>query len=169
MYKRQAQLIVAINGSPFHQGKQQERETLVNEISKKSNIPIAYVNLVGGQDELVFDGGSFITDSVGEVILRSSRFYESTLVADLSIENKTTENLLPIIDISSTREHEGRIEPYIAPLLEIHEELYLALVTATRDYVLKSGFSQVCLGLSGGIDSALVAVIASDALSLIHI
>jgi len=159
-----AQLIVAINGSPFHQGKQQERETLVNEISKKSNIPIAYVNLVGGQDELVFDGGSFITDSVGEVILRSSRFYESTLVADLSIENKTTENLLPIIDISSTREHEGRIEPYIAPLLEIHEELYLALVTATRDYVLKSGFSQVCLGLSGGIDSALVAVIASDAL-----
>ena len=159
-----AQLIVAINGSPFHQGKQQERETLVNEISKKSNIPIAYVNLVGGQDELVFDGGSFIIDSAGEVILRSSRFYESTLVADLSIENKTTENLLPIIDVSSIRNHEGRIEPYIAPPLEIHEELYLALVTATRDYVLKSGFRQVCLGLSGGIDSALVAAIASDAL-----
>ena len=159
-----AQLIVAINGSPFHQGKQQERETLVNEISKKSNIPIAYVNLVGGQDELVFDGGSFIIDSAGEVILRSSRFYESTLVADLSIDNETTENLLPIIDVSSIRNHEGRIEPYIAPPLEIHEELYLALVTATRDYVLKSGFRQVCLGLSGGIDSALVAAIASDAL-----
>ena len=159
-----AQLIVAINGSPFHQGKQQERETLVNEISKKNNIPIAYVNLVGGQDELVFDGGSFIIDSAGEVILRSSRFYESTLVADLSIDNKTTENLLPIIDVSSIRNHEGRIEPYIAPPLEIHEELYLALVTATRDYVLKSGFQQVCLGLSGGIDSALVAAIASDAL-----
>ena len=110
-----AQLIVAINGSPFHQGKQQERETLVNEISKKSNIPIAYVNLVGGQDELVFDGGSFIIDSAGEVILRSSRFYESTLVADLSIDNETTENLLPIIDVSSIRNHEGRIEPYIAP------------------------------------------------------
>ena len=160
-----AQLIIAVNGSPFHQGKQQERESLVNEISQKSNLPIAYVNLVGGQDELVFDGGSFITDSAGEVILRSSRFYESTIIADLSIEkNKTTESHLPVTEVSSTRNHEGRIDPSIAPTLKIYEELYLALMTATRDYVLKSGFHQVCLGLSGGIDSALVAAIASDAL-----
>lgn len=160
-----AQLIIAVNGSPFHQGKQQERESLVNEISQKSNLPIAYVNLVGGQDELVFDGGSFITDSAGEVILRSSRFYESTIIADLSIEkNKTTESHLPVTEVSSTRNHEGRIDLSIAPTLKIYEELYLALMTATRDYVLKSGFHQVCLGLSGGIDSALVAAIASDAL-----
>lgn len=160
-----AQLIIAVNGSPFHQGKQQERESLVNEISQKSNLPIAYVNLVGGQDELVFDGGSFITDSAGEVILRSSRFYESTIIADLSIEkNKTTESHLPVTEVSSTRNHEGRIDPSVAPTLKIYEELYLALMTATRDYVLKSGFHQVCLGLSGGIDSALVAAIASDAL-----
>ncbi|MAU35677.1 MAG: NAD+ synthase [Actinobacteria bacterium] len=160
-----AQLIIAVNGSPFHQGKQQERESLVNEISQKSNLPIAYVNLVGGQDELVFDGGSFITDSAGEVILRSSRFYESTIIADLSIEkNKTTESHLPVTEVSSTRNHEGKIDPSIAPTLKIYEELYLALMTATRDYVLKSGFHQVCLGLSGGIDSALVAAIASDAL-----
>ena len=160
-----AQLIIAVNGSPFHQGKQQERESLVNEISQKSNLPIAYVNLVGGQDELVFDGGSFITDSAGEVILRSSRFYESTIIADLSIEkNKTTESHLPVTEVSSTRNHEGRIDPSIAPTLKIYEELYLALMTATRDYVLKSGFHQVSLGLSGGIDSALVAAIASDAL-----
>ena len=160
-----AQLIIAVNGSPFHQGKQQERESLVNEISQKSNLPIAYVNLVGGQDELVFDGGSFITDSAGEVILRSSRFYESTIIADLPIEkNKTTESHLPVTEVSSTRNHEGRIDLSIAPTLKIYEELYLALMTATRDYVLKSGFHQVCLGLSGGIDSALVAAIASDAL-----
>ena len=160
-----AQLIVTTNGSPFHQGKQQEREILVNEISQENNVPIAYVNLVGGQDELVFDGGSFITDSEGEVILRSPRFHESILVADLSIEkNKTTENNLPIIEVSSIRDHEETIEPSIAPNLDIFEELYLALMTATRDYVLKSGFQQVCLGLSGGIDSALVAAIASDSL-----
>ena len=160
-----AQLIIAVNGSPFHQGKQQERESLVNEISQKSNLPIAYVNLVGGQDELVFDGGSFITDSAGEVILRSSRFYESTIIADLSIEkNKTTESHLPVTEVSSTRNHEGRIDPSVAPTLKIYEELYLALMTATRDYVLKSGFHQVCLGLSGGIDSSLLAAIASDAL-----
>jgi len=160
-----AQLIVTTNGSPFHRGKQQEREILVNEIAQKSNIPIAYVNLVGGQDELVFDGGSFITDSAGEIILRSPRFQESILIADLSIEKtKTTENYLPVIEVSSTRNHEGKIKPSIAPTLEINEELYLALMTATRDYVLKSGFQQVCLGLSGGIDSALVATIASDSL-----
>ena len=122
-----AQLIIAVNGSPFHQGKQQERESLVNEISQKSNLPIAYVNLVGGQDELVFDGGSFITDSAGEVILRSSRFYESTIIADLSIEkNKTTESHLPVTEVSSTRNHEGRIDPSVAPTLKIYEELYLA-------------------------------------------
>ncbi|MBH02397.1 MAG: NAD+ synthase [Acidimicrobiaceae bacterium] len=160
-----AQLIVATNGSPFHRGKQQEREILVNEISQENNVPVAYVNLVGGQDELVFDGGSFITDSAGEVILRSPRFHESVLVADLSVEkNITTENYLPVIEVSSRRDHEGIIETSIAPTLDTFEELYLALMTATRDYVLKSGFQQVCLGLSGGIDSALVAAIASDSL-----
>ena len=71
---------------------------------------------------------------------------------------------MPVTEVSSTRNHEGRIDPSIAPTLKIYEELYLALMTATRDYVLKSGFHQVCLGLSGGIDSALVAAIASDAL-----
>ncbi|MDG2353038.1 MAG: NAD+ synthase [Acidimicrobiales bacterium] len=160
-----AQLIVTTNGSPFHQGKQQEREVLVNEIAQENNVPIAYVNLVGGQDELVFDGGSFITDFSGEVILRSPRFHESVLIADLSVEkNNTTENNVPIIEVSSIRNHEGIIETSIAPTLDIFEELYLALMTATRDYVLKSGFQQVCLGLSGGIDSALVAAIASDSL-----
>ena len=160
-----AQLIVTTNGSPFHQGKQQEREVLVNEIAQENNVPIAYVNLVGGQDELVFDGGSFITDSSGEVILRSPRFHESVLIADLSVEkNNTTENNVPVVEVSSIRDHEGIIETSIAPTLDIFEELYLALMTATRDYVLKSGFQQVCLGLSGGIDSALVAVIASDSL-----
>ena len=75
-----AEIIVAINGSPFHQGKQQEREVLVNEIAQKSNVPVAYVNLVGGQDELVFDGGSFITNSQGVVISRSPSFYESLVI-----------------------------------------------------------------------------------------
>ncbi len=160
-----AQLIVAINGSPFHQGKQQERELLVNEIARKSEIPIAYVNLVGGQDELVFDGGSFITDSSGEVISRLPRFYESVAVSDILIdERKKVENSFPVIDVSPNRDHEGELKPSIAPILENIEELYLALVTATRDYVLKSGFKNVCLGLSGGIDSALVAAIASDSL-----
>ena len=160
-----AQLIVASNGSPFHQGKQQEREILVNEIAEENDVPIAYVNLVGGQDELVFDGGSFIADSLGEVILRSPRFHESVIFADLSIEkNKDSKNHLPVIEVSPTRDHEGVIENSIAPTLDTFEELYLALMTATRDYVLKSGFQKVCLGLSGGIDSAMVAAIASDSL-----
>ncbi|MEC7810155.1 MAG: NAD+ synthase [Actinomycetota bacterium] len=160
-----AQLIVATNGSPFHQGKQQEREILVNEIARKSEIPIAYVNLVGGQDELVFDGGSFITDSSGEIVSRLPSFYESVAVSDILVDQrKKVENFFPVIDVSPNRDHEGELKPSIAPVLENIEELYLALVTATRDYVLKSGFKNVCLGLSGGIDSALVAAIASDSL-----
>ncbi len=160
-----AEIIVAINGSPFHQGKQQEREVLVNEIAQKSNVPVAYVNLVGGQDELVFDGGSFITNSQGVVISRSPSFYESLVISDILVDDtKGTQNSLSIVDVSPPKSHEGNLQPPISPVLANNEELYLALVTATRDYVLKTGFQKICLGLSGGIDSALVATIASDSL-----
>ena len=160
-----AELIVVSNGSPFHQGKQEERETFVSEKAISHGLPIAYVNLVGGQDELVFDGGSFISDPHGEIITSAPRFQEALVIADLEIKkSKNDKNNLPIKEVSGSQNRSAIAKPFVSPQLGELEELYMALVLSTRDYVKKSGFNEVCLGLSGGIDSALVATIAADAL-----
>ena len=139
-----AQVLLNLNASPFHQGKAAEREALVARRAAAFGVAVVYVNLVGGQDELVFDGGSFAVDRVGEVKHRAAFFEES-------------ESLVVIEDGEPLA---GQLEPFAGE----EEQVYRALVTGTRDYVRKNGFSSVVLGLSGGIDSALTLAIAVDAL-----
>ena len=139
-----AQVLLNLNASPFHQGKAMERETLVAERAARFAVSVVYVNLVGGQDELVFDGGSFVVDRRGIVQHRAAVFTES-------------ETLVTIVD--------GVPQPAaITPFLSDEAQVYGALVAGTRDYVTKNGFSSAVLGLSGGIDSALTLAIAVDAL-----
>ena len=139
-----AQVLLNLNASPFHQGKAAEREALVAERAATFGVSVVYVNLVGGQDELVFDGGSFVVDREGTIQQRSV-FFE---------ENETLVTLV-----------EGMPQPgELTPFPDQDAEVYHALVAGTRDYVTKNGFSSVVMGLSGGIDSALTMAIAVDAL-----
>ncbi len=141
-----AGLIVNINGSPFHRGKVHEREDVLRDRARETGSWIVYVNTVGGQDELVFDGGSVVVAPDGAIACRALRFDEDLLVVDLDLEAGTFE--------AETR----------PAWPDGAEEVYRALVLGTRDYASKNGFTEAVLGLSGGIDSALVAVIAADAL-----
>ena len=160
-----AELLVAVNGSPFHSGKLDEREAVVAATATSSGLPVVYVNLVGGQDELVFDGGSMVADTAGRIIARAPRFDEAVVIVDVDVDpvpsSATDLVTVPVSDPVTRSDH--AVPPPLAQL-DPSAELYEALVTATRDYVVKSGFTDICLGLSGGIDSALVAAIAADAL-----
>jgi NAD+ synthase (glutamine-hydrolysing) len=140
-----AGLIVNLNASPFHASKPAERMAQLSERVAETGLPVCYVNLVGGQDELVFDGQGFVMDGSGEVVLRQPAFEES-----LDLLCWSGNELIALSDSADE--------------LPEPEQLYRALVLATRDYVTKNGFDQVVLGLSGGIDSALVLAIAVDAL-----
>lgn len=161
------QLIVNISASPYEIGKGYQREALLAARTTKEKVALALCNLVGGQDELIFDGQSLIYDRNGKMLARAKAFEEDFLVADLN---------LPKLSPAS---HQGsifrlsrpvssypvqRVTPRIEPVLPEAEEIHRALVLATRDYVHKNGFESVIIGLSGGIDSALVACIATDAL-----
>lgn len=147
-----AQCIIAINGSPFEIGMQVNREAQLRERVSEVNIPIIYVNTVGGQDELVFDGGSFAMALEGHVVFRAPPFEEGLFAVKL---RGTAKSVIP----EPTAQADAR-----APLLETEASVYKALVKGTRDYITKHGFPGVILGLSGGIDSALVATIACDAI-----
>jgi NAD+ synthase (glutamine-hydrolysing) len=138
-----AQLIVNISASPYHAGKGLEREQLFARRAREHNVYIAFCGLVGGQDELLFDGHSFVLDRSGATIARGAQFEEELLVCDLEL-----------VDPKPPRE----------PIAPLEAEVYAALCLGLRDYVEKNGFTHVILGLSGGIDSALVACIAADAL-----
>ena len=141
-----AKLILNINASPFHQEKTLEREKVVSQRVNEVNMPVVYINMVGGQDELVFDGQSFVVDANGKLSHRFPAFEEALEVIDFDKEKLTPLN-------SS-----------IVPVYSEEESVYQALVTGVRDYVTKNGFSGVVIGLSGGIDSALTLSIAVDAL-----
>ncbi len=143
-----AELIIAINGSPFELGSQEQRETVMRERIESAGIPAIYVNMVGGQDELVFDGGSFVMDAQGEIVFRAPPFEEGMYAVELTA---AASGIVP------TRAS-------IEPLLSEVESVYKTLVCGTRDYVNKHGFPGVVLGLSGGIDSALILAIACDAI-----
>ncbi|MEM9172593.1 MAG: NAD+ synthase [Pseudomonadota bacterium] len=145
--KAGAQCLIAMNGSPYEVGAQRRREAVVCQRARETGLPIAYVNMIGGQDELVFDGGSFVVDAAGEQIQRSAPF-ESVLVPVTVSAGATT-----TLTMSDSE-----------PLPDEMANLYKALVFGTRDYVQKNGFPGVLLGLSGGIDSALTLTIAVDAL-----
>ncbi len=175
-----AELIVTINGSPYHAGKASVRERMVATRAADDLVCVAFVNMVGGQDELVFDGGSFVCDERGELVARAPQFEEHLLVADVDLDGVFSARLhdsrrrkekldadpggtrvaLPALPAAAA----PPVAPSVAEPLAPVEEVLRALVVGTRDYVRKNGFKRVVIGLSGGIDSSLVAAVAVEAL-----
>ena len=141
-----AGIILNVNASPFHRGKAGDREEMLSARARAAQVPVVYVNLVGGQDELVFDGASVVIDAAGTVLHRSPQFMEDLFVVE--------------VPVGDTPGSVGDV----APLLDPTEEIYRALVIGLGDYCRKNGFDGVVVSLSGGIDSALTAAIAADAL-----
>ena len=141
-----ADVLLNINASPFHRAKAGSREAMIAERARASGVPVVYLNLVGGQDELVFDGASLVVDADGAVLHRSAQFQEDLFVLDVPLAG------------------ESGAPGEVTSLLEPTEEVYRALVTGVGDYLHKNGFHQAIIGLSGGIDSALTATVAADAL-----
>jgi NAD+ synthase (glutamine-hydrolysing) len=165
-----AELIVNLNASPYYEQRLAEREVMLAGRATEAGVPIVYANLVGGQDELVFDGASLVVDSSGAVIARAKQFAEDLLVVDLDVQTRTVSNPLPTLPVSDAAVPEReRVAARVEPVLSRVEEVYEALVVGTRDYVRKNGFTDVLIGLSGGIDSSLVAAIAVDALGAEHV
>lgn len=158
------ELVISVHGSPYVANKQTTRETMLQDYAKQYSTPFIYVNQVGGQDDLIFDGGSFTVDHSGEVIQRAPLFQEDHSVIEIKKLPSSTathkENNLVI----EANKLAGNNKPNIADRPSPLAEIYQALVLATHDYVKKNGFSGVTLGLSGGIDSALTLAIAVDAL-----
>ena len=168
-----AGILINISASPYHAGKRNERERLLSKRAKRTGAFICYANMVGGQDELVFDGGSFILDPRGNMIASGREFGEDMVISDIDITDASTaRKKTPVRDkvrtvtITRTSQRADRIPlpGIIHKKLTRLEEMYGALVLGTRDYVKKNGFKNVLIGLSGGIDSALTAAIASDAI-----
>ena len=156
-----ASLIININASPYDQNKSDLRKELVVNQAKKLGVPIVYLNMVGGQDELVFDGGAFVVDGKGETLYQAQQFEEEIFYIDLDLEVKEQPKG-PILEI---RQKGSELNPLqSAQLLSKNESLYSALKLGLFDYVSKNNFEKVLVGLSGGIDSALTATIAVDAL-----
>src|SRR5215207_1646313 len=176
-----ARLIVNLSASPYHAGKGVSRERMIAQRAKDELCAVAFCALVGGQDELVFDGGSVVVDHEGTALARAPQFQETLLLAEVdtvaagSARLRDTRRRAPAAAARDTVTQLGSFgvrdrpaaaplgEPQVAPHVDIVEEVYGALVLGTRDYVRKNGFEHVVLGLSGGIDSTLVALIAVDA------
>jgi NAD+ synthase (glutamine-hydrolysing) len=148
-----ARLIINISASPYHAGKGAEREHMFAQRAREDGVPIAFCGLVGGQDELLFDGHSFVVGHTGETLARAAQFEEDLLVCDLDLDQPTGAGRRAAVTPRLTE-----------PIAPEEAEIYAALMLGLRDYVEKNGFSHVLLGLSGGIDSALVACLAADAL-----
>lgn len=140
-----ARIVLNINGSPFHAGKHHEREEMLRTRAREANAPIVYVNQVGAQDELVFDGSSVVVNAEGDVVSRLKSFESDFEIVEIADDGKVSSSRIESVDDDLDR-------------------VYNALVLGTRDYVRKNGFSSVVIGLSGGIDSSIVAAIAVDAL-----
>lgn len=170
-YARQAQsgasLLINISSSPYEIGKPRVRAELLSRRAKETGTFICYANLVGGQDELVFDGGSMIIGPKGSILGCAKQFEEDLLIADLDLPQTSKAGAaLPVVELGVGRpKKEVRtIESQKVEALDEAAEIYQALVLGTRDYVRKNGFSKTLIGLSGGIDSAMVATIACDAI-----
>jgi NAD+ synthase (glutamine-hydrolysing) len=169
--RNQADVALNISGSPFFAGKLDVRKDIVTRFATTTETTVFYNNMVGGQDELVFDGGSMVMSSKGELIANAMRFAEDLLVTDIKLDGPLKErpawNLVdPVVTLPETESLEDRefVTPSLLPELGRVEEIYEALVLGTGDYVRKNGFNKVVVGLSGGIDSALTAAIAVAAL-----
>jgi len=156
-----ATLLVVANASPFARGRRGDREAMLAERARETGCPIAYVNMVGGQDELVFDGQSVVVDASGNVIARAGAFQEELLIVDVEA---TPSPVGEGVDEGRVPAERGMHVNYVADPRSDAAEVYEALVTGTRDYLRKNGFRSAVIGLSGGIDSSIVATIAVDAL-----
>jgi NAD+ synthase (glutamine-hydrolysing) len=173
-----AELMVNINASPYSMGRSGERETMLATRAADSSCALVYLNCVGGQDELVFDGASVVFDSHGRLVAALPQYEECVAVFDVDVRPNFRKRLLdprghettpplPVTEITTARRQSAaapRLDPPVSDRLCLEGEVYQALVLGTRDYVRKNGFEDVVIGLSGGIDSSLVAVVASDAL-----
>ncbi len=160
--KRGASLIININASPFDINKTESRKVNVRDKAKKLKVPIIYLNMVGGQDELVFDGGSFVVDFDGNIIYEAGQFKEEIFSFDLELEIKNVKSENKLI----VNEKNSDLQPLkTSNSLNELESMYAALKLGLSDYVEKNNFKKVLVGLSGGIDSALTATIAVDALT----
>lgn len=176
-----AELIININASPYSVGRLSERERMLGTRAADASCVLVYLNSVGGQDELVFDGASLVFDADGNLIASLPQFREEMAVFDLDVRPVYRKRLLdprghdsaqPLPLTTVTEEAppvRTPIKPSLEPRLDPDAEVYQALVLGTRDYVRKNGFSDVVIGLSGGIDSSLVAVVAADALGAEHV
>ncbi len=175
---RGAELVANINASPYYRGRLAERERMLGTRAADASCALAYVNLIGGQDELVFDGASVVVAANGDVVGSAPQFEETVTVLDVDIRPVFRKRLLdprgraeatplPVAVITEARPPGRPVTRLAAPVAEplaVEEEIYRALVLGTRDYVTKNGFTDVVIGLSGGIDSSLVATVAADAL-----
>ena len=176
-----AELNININGSPYHAGKSHGRERMLATRAADASCALVYVNQVCGQDELVFDGGSMVFDADGNLIARAAHLVEELMMVDVEIEpvyrkrlldprGRRTETPMDVVLISEQPVAQSAPAPVrMAEMLEADAELYDAIVLGTRDYVVKNGFTDVVIGLSGGIDSTIVACIAVDALGAEHV
>jgi NAD+ synthase (glutamine-hydrolysing) len=166
-----AALLVNLNASPYSRGRRQERLAVLEERVAETGCAIVYVNQVGGQDELVFDGASVVVGADGALVGSASQFAEEILLVDLEVEvDEASVGAGAVVVSAGPRSSDGDgVVGRMAPLLEPEAEVYEALVLGTRDYVAKNGFADAVIGLSGGIDSSLVAVVAVDALGPDHV
>jgi NAD+ synthase (glutamine-hydrolysing) len=160
-----ADILLNINGSPYHRNKDAEREEMLCSRARAGGIPLVYLNLVGGQDELVFDGASLVIDAEGQVLYRAPQFEEDLFWVDVPLTEAGRSDVQANVVSRGTLLEGDPAEPpeTHGPLGDV-EEVYRALCLGLGDYVDKNGFARVVVGLSGGIDSALVAAVAADAL-----
>ncbi|MEW6409972.1 MAG: NAD+ synthase [Nitrospirota bacterium] len=180
-----AEVIININASPYHAGKGKQREEMLSTRASDNTVIVAYVNMVGGQDELVFDGHSLIFDQGGELISRGKQFEEDMVIVDINADSVLRQRLhdprrrkerlvferecppdVRRIPVSKTSDYSKKpqLSERKIPQMLLMEEIYHALLLGTKDYVRKNGFDNVLIGLSGGVDSSLVAAIAVDVL-----
>jgi NAD+ synthase (glutamine-hydrolysing) len=176
-----AELMVNLNASPYYAGRLEERLRMLATRAADASCPIVYVNQVGGQDELVFDGASLVFDQEGNVVAAGPQFCEDVMVCDLEIDPGFRKRLLDprghpeagalaVVDVSAAaRPQTERLVPAVSPPLDPVDEVYEALVLGTRDYMAKNGFTDAVVALSGGIDSSLVVTIAADAVGSDHV
>ena len=164
-----AGLLVVINGSPYERNKDDVRLGLCALRAREAGCALAYVNLVGGQDELVFDGDSLVVDASGALVARAPQFSEALLVTDLELPMADPTTSRSVAAIGFPLPAYDALPPTVAERISDDAEVWGALVTGLRDYLGKNGFGSVVLGLSGGIDSAVVAAIAVDAIGADHV
>jgi len=164
-----ARLIININGSPYHRGKGTQRQAMLAQRARENRVALCYVNMVGGQDELVFDGQSVVFDADGRLLARACQFDEELLVVDLALPDEPPPPGVLFVSEEASAGSRSAVAARVAAPLDDVAEVWAALVLGVRDYVRKTGFGNIVIGLSGGIDSSLVAAIAVDALGPDHV